>query len=151
MSAVAVAARPATVLGTTADVDDPGILKRYAAGPMPIMPVPAKPTAPTVEHQVAAVVAPVEEPHRAMLLGQLLEAGNKIPLPDLQVLVWIARALPIAALQARLDAMKEADREPAGTPNNYRPTLRGDFALGSLLGTLRAVSLVVLGPKDGAR
>ena len=141
---------PATVLGTTADVDDPGILKRYAAGPMPVMPVLAKPTAPTVEHQIAAVVAP-EEPHRAMLLGQLLEAGNKIPLPDLQVLVWIARALPIAALQARLDAMKEADREPAGTPNNYRPTLRGDFALGSLLGTLRAVSLVVLGPKDGAR
>ena len=142
---------PATVLGTTADVDDPGMLKRYAAGPMPVKPGVLAPPPKAVEFEIGAVVAPVEEPHRAMLLGQLLEAGNKIPLPDLQVLVWIARTLPIAALQARLDAMKEADREPAGTPNNYRPTLRGDFALGSLLGTLRAVSLVVLGPKDGAR
>jgi hypothetical protein len=150
---VSAAAATRTEIGTTASADDPSILRRYAAGPMPIMPVipPAevlrpKPAAPPVE-----TPAPVEEPHRAMLLGQLLEAGNKVPVEDLRVLVWVARRLPIAALQAQLNARKEADREPALTRNNYTPTTREDIALGSLLGTLGEVALVVLGPKGGAR
>lgn len=146
----AVATRTATVLGTTADADDPGILKRYAAGPMPVMPVLAKPTAPTVEHQIAAVVAP-EEPHRAALLGQLLEAANRLPLGDLRVIVWAVRRLPIAALQADLNARVDATREPAGTPNNYTPTTREEGALASWLVALRDISLVVLGPKGGAK
>jgi hypothetical protein len=83
----------------------------------------------------------------AALVSHMAVAGRLGP-NDLRVLTWIAERLPFETLLGACTAIKDQAREPAGTPNNYRPTPREHVALGSLLDVVRQVRRLILPHED---